>query len=448
MSLIKASVKKNLEIYFPKTDSPRFIIGVSGGIDSMCLLHVFKELNIEGVVCHVNYQKRGTASDKDAELVEEMSEKWGFEYRLFTANPTDAGNQNFQQWARDFRYGTFNNLLQQYDDDGIAVAHHKDDQVETILQKLFRGAGLAGLGGMSVWEKPIFRPLLEVSLAQIHQYADDQDIPYRLDESNKKSDFARNFLRNEWTEKLSGFFPGWKDNVLSLQEKAQHFEQCTEWIIGQITDEQGIQRQALHSLPAGPQRSAVLQMIKQRVPGVEVSRHGLERISELSKLQTGQEVELTSNVSIVRDRDHYVLTIDRDTSLASNTIEDKELEQGSKQIGDLIFSLIDFENPNFKQALFLDADKISWPLTLRYWKPGDQLKPFGMDGHQKVSDHLTNRKINAARKEEAMVIESFEDTICAVIFPPIKNKRQPGTIADQMRCSTDTERCLKIMVTD
>jgi len=87
-------------------------------------------------------------------------------------------------------------------------------------------------------------------------------------------------------------------------------------------------------------------------------------------------------------------------------------------------------------------------VEVRRWQPGDKFQPFGMEGHQKVSDHLTNRKISAAKKEEALVVESFEDTICAVIFPPIKNQRQPGTIAEQMRCSTSTKRCLKITIID
>ncbi len=111
----------------------------------------------------------------------------------------------------------------------------------------------------------------------------------------------------------------------------------------------------------------------------------------------------------------------------------------------LTISECTFSEELFKnKTLFMDVDKISWPVTLRHWRHGDQFKPLGMEGHQSVADHLTNRKVSAARKQDALVIESFEETICAVIFPPIKKRIKIGTISEEVKCEANTEKCLEI----
>ncbi len=92
----------------------------------------------------------------------------------------------------------------------------------------------------------------------------------------------------------------------------------------------------------------------------------------------------------------------------------------------------------------MDADKMSWPVTVRTWQSGDRFQPLGMKGHQKIADHLTDRKVSAAHKEKALVIESFEETICALIFVPIKKQLPPGTISEQVKCDARTNHCFEI----
>lgn len=443
LSPIEAAVQSNISQYFES--SPHFIVAVSGGMDSVCLLHTFKELEISGLVAHINYQKRGEASDKDADLVEQLAFEWGFESHIATADPSDAEGENFQQWARDFRYDVFRNLTKEHSADGVAVAHHEDDQVETILQKIFRGAGLASWSGMQAWDGELFRPLLEISRAQIEQYVEKKDLPYRTDESNLESDFARNFLRNEWLPKLSNFFPGWKSNIHQVNEQAQNYEQAIAWIADRVRDEQGIKREEFHSLQPGVQKAVILHLLKRKDPGLEISKDHLYRVEELSDLQTGKTIDFNSQLSVVRDRGHYVLHKNTDPGFEEVIIHQKELKNSSIKIGSLEISEEVWNNPDFGNALYLDVSKVSWPITLRRWEHGDRFQPLGMEGHQQVSDHLTNRKINAAHKEKALVLESFEETICAIIFPPIKIQTPPGTISDQVKCDADTKRCLKVI---
>ena len=443
LSHIEEIVDEAVESHFASS-SPVFVIAVSGGVDSMCLLRIFYHLDITAVVAHVNYQKRGRASDKDARLVAKISQQWGFEYELLEADPKEAQGQNFQQWARNIRYRFFRDLVSEYDANGIALAHHENDQVETILQKLFRGAGMASWSGMDIWDGELFRPLLEVSRQLIEEYAEKNNIPYRTDKSNLKNHFARNFLRNEWTEKLSEFFPGWKDNVLRMGDEAKNYRTAIEWISQQITDQNRINKQAFDELEPGLQRALVLYLLKEKKPDIYVSQQNLYQIEELSHLQTGKEIEITADYSIIRDRNFYILSEKERKGFEAQEFNRYDLQASPVSIAGMELLVESYQNPAFNEALYLDADKIAWPVKVRTWKAGDRLQPLGMSGHQKVADHLTNRKVSAVHKDDVLVIESFEETICALIFPPIKNQSSLGTISEQVKCDSDTEYCLRI----
>jgi tRNA(Ile)-lysidine synthase len=444
LSQIEQAVSDQLSRHFSHSESPTFIVAVSGGMDSMCLLHVLYKLNVDLVVSHINYQKRGAASDRDAALVEEAANEMGLRCDIAKADPNQAEGQNFQQWAREVRYQQFQHLKEQSAAEGIALGHHEDDQVETILQKIFRGAGLTSWKAMDTWDGELFRPLLGISRAQIAEYVSEHEIPYRTDESNMSSDFARNFLRNEWLDELEHFFPGWKQNVRQIEEQAAIFGQGLDWIAGRLATGNRIKREAFETLPPVLQRALVLRMIKHNVPGVELSSESLDRIKELPELQTGKVIELTDGVRIVRDREHYVLATSDNQVMEPLSIEQHQLQHSPLHVGKYTIKLDDIEDPDFGDHLYLDAQKIAWPVLIRPWRAGDRLQPLGMEGHQKVAEHMTNRKVPAHEKEKALVVESFDKTICAIIFPPIKNQTPPGTISEQVKCDSESKKCLII----
>lgn len=446
LSPIETSVQQQLGEHFNRQGRVRFVIGVSGGMDSMTLLYIFQRLNILGHVVHVNYQKRGSASDKDAALVAEVCRQWNVDCTVVEVDPAEASGENFQQWARNQRYQLFEEIMESEQAAGIVTAHHRDDQIETVMQKIFRGAGLASWSGMQVWNGQLFRPLLNIPRDQIAGYVDQNGIPYRTDASNLKSDFARNFLRNEWLSELSDFFPGWEQNVLQVSEQAEHFGQAIHWISDRITGKgkNEIDRQKLHSLPLGLQKAVVLHVLKKSNPNTNVTKQALNQLDQLPSLQTGKAVQLTEDYFLLRDREQYNLTNEGATHLAPIRLRREAVQQSGYTAAALDFSMGPCDDPNERAALYLDVAKLNWPLTLRQWQNGDRLQPLGMEGHQLVSDHLTNRKISTAHKSEALVIESFEESICAVIFPPIKNRASIGTISDHVKWDADTEQCMKV----
>lgn len=443
---IEKEVQSLLQANFEK-DKPTFVTGVSGGPDSMALLYLFYQLQVDVLVVHVNYGKRGAESDKDAKLVEEMAYQWGFDCHTLSPNLKYEDNEglNFQQWARQFRYDAFRALAAEHRADGIAVAHHRDDQIETILQKLFRGAGLESWSAMQVWDGELFRPLLHHTKKEIDAYCDRKSIPYRVDRSNLESDFARNFLRNEWLENLVEHFPGWQENVLRMTEQAGIFSEALEWITGELLDDRDrISRSRFLELENGLAKALLLHLLKEAEPGIKISGEALDQLDDLESLQTGKSIQLTESYSVLRDRDFFKLVFEQQHALTIVELNTDDLKGRPFLFNGLNFSISEYSDPDFEHTLYMDIDKLSWPLTLRNWKEGDVFQPFGMEGHQKVSDHLTNRKISAAHKRKALVIETFEEIICAVIFPPIENRTPPGTISDFARCDSDTGQCLII----
>jgi len=425
--------------------NPSLVVAVSGGPDSMALLYLLYQLEVEAVVVHVNYGKRGEESDKDAELVEEMAHQWGFDCHTLKpdSDPVEQDEANFQQWARRFRYDAFRMLAEEYRADGIALAHHRDDQVETILQKMFRGAGLESWSAMRVWDGELFRPLLNHSKEEIEAYCEERAIPYRLDRSNLESEFARNFLRNEWLDNLKEHFPGWQENVLRIAGQAEIFSKALDWIAGELRDERDrISRDRFLQLEKDMAKALILHLLKKVEPGIGLSRESLDQLDDLASLQTGKSIQLTDSYSVLRDREWFKIVYEQKEALTVFRLELEKLKEKPFRYNGLQFGVEHYSDPDFDDALYLDAAKLSWPLTLRSWKPGDAFRPFGMEGHQKVADHLTNRKISASYKGKALVLETFEETICAIIFPPIENRRPPGTISDLVKCDSGTEQCL------
>lgn len=440
---IEHTVNQSLQTHFADQPDAHFILGVSGGIDSTSLLHIFSRLNVSTTVVHVNYQTRGKASDKDAAFVQRTCKQLDIDCNVYTADSEKADFSNFQNWARSVRYTQYEIAKRRTNATAIALAHNQNDQLETILQKIFRGAGMASWTGMEVWNGTLFRPLLNVSRDEIKQYCHDRDITYRTDESNFKSKYARNFLRNDWLPQLKEHFPGWQKNVLRIANQSRIFESSLSYILDDVTTNNGahLGRASFLSLPRTLQKSVLLFFIKKKYPDVSLSTHALSGITSLADLQTGQKIQFTHTLSLLRDRQTFKLVTNPTAPPAPAVLNRDALPVMYKGVQ---LQLCDFTNPDFNQHLYLDADTLTWPLTIRPWKAGDKIQPLGMKGHQSIADHLTNRKVSSEKKQTAFVIENFDDSIAAVIFPPFTQNDWPGTISEQYKCKTSTQTTLMI----
>ena len=431
-SSIEKRVSEKLKEYFPQ--KPNFVVGVSGGAVSMALLYILKKLDIHALVVHINYEMRGEESNKDQELVEQMSFEWGFECCSVRLNSKEISSGNFQNWAREQRYNIFNGFLTEIEADGIAVAHHKNDQVETIIQKLLRGSSPEAWKGMDDWNNEIFRPLLEFNKAEILKYCKENSIPFRTDSSNIDSKYSRNFLRNEFSQKMDKLFKGWQENVMKLQEYGSLNKKMLDLLAKDYFDDEKLFIQPIKELDVILAQSLIKKFIEQF--HIQISKGVLEQAYNLLSSQVGSELILSESVKLVRERES-IIKVTGVVEFEEFQVSETEVLNGVSN-NELVINI----SKSIESELYLDADRIKFPLLVRRWKAGDSIQPLGMKGTQKVSDHLTNRKVPAAIREKSLVLCDSDGTIYAIIFEG--NTTNRGTISELSKATDSTKRYLSI----
>jgi len=439
-SPVTKAFQKSVHNYLP--ESARLITGVSGGPDSMVLMYLLHRFNLDAVMVHCNYQLRGEESDKDQRLVEKMSVFWNFE--CVSVRLEKGSDSNFQAWARDRRYEIFYDLKKEFDAGFVVTAHHQDDQIETLLQRILRGAGMPAWKGIQILENQLFRPLLNVSKKEILSFAETFNIPYRIDGSNEESTYARNFLRHNWFPELHNFFPGWRDNLLKLPKRASEYELMARKLLdGILFGDKAINRKAFLDLPEQIRPAIFYQFVNKLHIDLELSSSVELVLKDISKLQTGRAIQLSSKYEILRDRDKFLIQ-----KLISDLFKPVKIEREDLEIIQSVhgiqLTIQRFAGDYDTGALYLDLNKLKFPITIRHWEDGEKFQPLGMEGTQLISDHLTNRKVSSAQKSQAFLIESFDGTICAVIFPHNTSDDQIGTVSETVRCSSETEQVLVI----
>jgi tRNA(Ile)-lysidine synthase len=426
-------------------ENSHLIAGVSGGPDSMALLYLLHRFGINATAVHCNYGLRGKASDQDQELVEQVCSLWEIECITLRLDSPGPAEGNFQKWAREQRYQIFFDLKKELNADLITTAHHADDQIETILQRILRGSGLSSWKGMEVYENGLFRPLLAVSKQEIMQFIQEFNIPYRIDGSNEESTYARNFLRHNWFPELSRLFPGWQKNLIKVSDRAKEFDEMADEILRKISEHpHRMNRSGFLSLHESIKPVILHRFFEKSGKEISVSGSFLSELDSLEKLQTGSSIQISDNCFLIRDRDYFFI---EESNPSEKKIElqltTKEIEEGVEFDGS-VFSSKTFEGRFDQGALLLDMDKVRFPVTVRRWIPGDEIQPLGMKGTQLVSDHLTNRKISSVKKTNSKVLVSFDGSISAVIFPHAIGDDQIGTVSESVKCDKSTETVLLI----
>lgn len=432
-------LKETLSRYFSNGDL--FIIGVSGGPDSMALLYLMHLLQQSVFVVHVNYGKRGEASDKDQELVEQMAFAWGYESCSVSLDPPETTNQNFQNWAREQRYRIFRDLKENYDATALVTAHHRNDQVETIFQKILRGSAPTAWQGMEIWDGEILRPLLPFDKDQILEFCKTEAIPYRLDESNEESDFARNFIRNELAANMDRLFPGWQQNLLNLNTFGSAYSSAISFVLERVSDNRSIHLKEFSKLDPALKKAVLKRFLDDHGLEGTYSKQQLNDLGDIGTLQTGKSIEI-GKFKLTRDRDLLRLHTNTDPDPpVSQMIHKTDVASGHK----ILFFTLNFSDQEPRSPdLRMDASKLKWPLEIRRWKPGDTVEPLGLKGSQKISDHLTNRKIPTIYREKALVLCGSDSTIYAIIYPDNADIGETGAISESVKCDPNTKTYLTI----
>ncbi len=411
-SAIRADVRRGADL--------RLLVAVSGGCDSMVLLHVLHELSVaQGwrlVAAHFNHQLRGRKSDLDEALVLRTSDALGLRCVVGRGDVTAhaaRGGVSIEMAARELRHRFLARMARRHRCGWIATAHHADDQSELVLLRLLRGSGSEGLSGMSLLGPSpvdprvlIVRPLLGIERKDLRAIASRQGIRFREDASNRLMDHLRNRVRHELLPLLRASYQPAVDRVLCRTSELFRVED--EWMSGAV--EEWLQRRtpAFERLPLALQRRAV--RVQARRLDAKVDFDAVERLVH----SPGTLVNVAGNRLLRRQRDGTVVRVPASRARFSPGERVVLLSDRPREVvfGRLTLSLRmsprrGSVRPTRRPGRELfDAETVGVRLLLRHWRPGDRFQPIGMKTAVKLQDLFTNAKVPAAERRERVVAEA------------------------------------------
>jgi tRNA(Ile)-lysidine synthase len=389
--------------------SDAILLAVSGGVDSMAMLYLFREAGFRIGVAHCNFQLRGKESEADEEFVREVCKELDvpFYSRRFETEAFAWENTlSIQMAARELRYAWFEELLVKNKYRCLATGHHFDDSMETILLNLTRGSATDGLAGIPIKNGNVIRPLLFASRKQIEKYAAMKGLVWREDLSNMTDDYQRNFIRHQVVPKLKELNPSleltWQSGIEKIHgDLALLHHAFADWkkqFITESVERITIQKIAFVSFARGG--SLLWRYIKSFGFNFEQSK---EIISSLYG-QPGKRFFSSSHLLVV-DRDLLIITS------IQHDWHEVLIEKGQLQsiLGpwrlqmEIVRELPELIN---EYEAYLEESMVTFPITWRKWKAGDSFVPLGMEHKKKLSDFFIDRKVSMADKELVTLLES------------------------------------------
>lgn len=389
----------------------KLILGISGGADSVCLMHVFLELGYSFELAHCNFNLRGEESDADEYFVKDLAKEHQLKVHIkqFDTLVYAAENKiSTQMAARDLRYAWFEKLRIKSKAKYLAIAHHANDDVETFFINLVRGSGLKGFLGIKEKNNAIVRPLLSVSRLEIEQYLKDRGLVFREDSSNASVKYLRNKIRHELIPLLAQMNPSIqqtvKDEMRILNGVAQIYASKVEEVRKDLTQEKNgiVQLEISALLALNPLHGYLYELL---------SAYGFYAVEAISKALQGQSGKQFFSST-------HQLVVDRENIFISLLNKENEVFEITEKTISLVYPLeINFKVMADKTIIYdnniaqLDVEKLKFPLTLRKWKEGDKFMPLGMKKFKKLSDFFIDSKFSIIDKQEQWLLCSGVDIV-------------------------------------
>jgi tRNA(Ile)-lysidine synthase len=390
----------------------KILLAVSGGIDSMVMMHLFSRMKMSCSVAHCNFQLRGNESDGDEEFVREQASN--LYYKIFvtrfeTEEYAAENHLSIQMAARELRYTWFEKLAKAHQFDYIAVAHNRDDAMETFFINLGRGSGIAGLTGIRSKSENIIRPMLCVSRSEIEQYVKEKEIPYREDSSNTSDKYLRNFIRHQIIPGFEEVFPHFRESMAQNIDKLNgayllYQDALNAMLTDIIRHKEGLLYIHIAHLTQTPAPKTILFEILRKYG---FSSPTTDDIYKASHAAPGKQFTSATH-KLIKDREYFIVA-----KLEPEIQPRFYIEEGTSTIHQPIalgFETIEI-NPEFtidknRTIALLDYDQLIFPLIIRKWQPGDYFIPLGMTGVKKLSDFFIDIKLSIIEKENTWLLIS------------------------------------------
>lgn len=409
--MIERKVRQYIDSEHLFSMNARVLVALSGGGDSVALLRILYALGYVCEAAHCNFHLRGEESDRDEVFVKRLCEKMGIPLHRIDFETERYAVENkisIEMAARELRYSWFAEIKKKTKADVIAVAHHQDDSVETILLNLIRGTGLNGLLGIRPKNGNIVRPLLCLSRKEIIDYLQEMRQEYVTDSTNLQDEYTRNKIRLNLIPLMQEINPCVKEHMIDtsnyLNDVASIYIRGIEEGKIRVMDNGNIRITTLLNEPA-PET-----LLFEILYPLGFNSAQTKNILSALKQQAGKQFISKDGWRVIKDRE--LLLIDKKEEKEDPPFKiSKEEKEYTK----------DFVIPREKNIACLDADKLSGAIILRKWQIGDVFIPFGMKGKKKISDYLTDRKFSIQQKEQQWVL-CCEDKIVWVVGERIDNR--------------------------
>jgi len=438
----------------------RVLVAVSGGMDSMALLHLLLEwqsyFQLDIAVVHLNHQLRGEESDEEEAFVVSHCQQLNIPIHTRRIPVREVAREqrlSLEEAGHLLRYQVFEELLTSLNFNKLATAHHQNDLAETILMRILKGTGISGLSGINLKKNnKIIRPLLFATREEIKQYIKVRDIPYIEDPSNRDLRYLRNKIRHQLIPYLKQEFHLKNfDQFLSLSLIVQEWLQYVNSELCEIKkqlikssdrSEISLELNSFKSYFSWIQKEIIEFIIKDLI-----SRDIILSYSKFSDFQewinrprVDKPFSLHRNILAIRE---------------GNRLRIRNLGERKESIKQKIFPGRWYILPTFRLRIRMDivakvpeklgvekgveyiaADGIRFPLTLRKWKAGDRFHPLGMKNSKLISDFLTDIKIKLPYRKEVLVLESGGEIVAVL----------GQRISEQYKITERTQKILKIIV--
>lgn len=420
----------------------KFLLAVSGGVDSVVLCDLFYKTGLDFIIAHCNFQLRGEESERDELFVKHLGEGYGkevFVKRFETVAYASDKKVSTQVAARNLRYEWFRIIA--FDEkraDLIVTAHHADDNIETVTMNFFRGTGLKGLIGMDTEYLQIFRPLLPFRKQEIVEYAKGNNLKFVEDSSNASNKYTRNYFRNELLPAVQKVFPQAEENILKNIERLREVEQVYDQAIKQ-------QKQRLIEPKGNEEHIPILKLTKTpsfRIILWEIIKEKhftagqLDEVIKLLDSDNGSYID-SEFFRIIKNR-KWIIIAPKDADAVSNHFiingGTKNIKFNNKQLILETINAPHFQISTSTSIACLDAKGIEYPLLLRKSRQGDYFYPLGMRKKKKLSRFLIDQKLSKTEKENVWVLEANKKIIWVVGY----------RIDDRFKIEPNTQKVLKI----
>lgn len=431
------------------------IVALSGGPDSVCLLHVMRrlseDLKLSVSAVYVNHNLRAAEIPLEIEFCRRLCGDLGIEFFVKSVNVELLAHEqglNKQEAARELRYSALEEAAFEGGADRIALGHNADDQAETFVMRLLRGSGPRGLSGIPVKRGNIIRPLIEIERGEIEEFLSREDLSFVVDSSNLKADYLRNRIRKTLIPALKEFNPSFTETVLKsvtvLQEEERYFDVIVNKTLMKLISRKTGERIELFLIPMENLDVVVLRRVLRRainetrgLKGIGFS-HIEDIIGLIRKGSSGDRLCLPGNIRVIREYSLLVMTSEPVVTIATYTLDPPcdLVIAGAGKVITASFEGGKDEAADGKSSVILDAAKISFPLTVRPRRRGDYFFPSGFGRRKKLQDFFVDEKVPRDERDSVPVVVSGDDIVWIAGY----------RADDRFKAAEGTERFLKLII--